>query len=394
MAASEIPLTRAAALARLDAFLPVAGTDYARLRNKDKGQGRHVHVSQLSAALRRRLVSEAEVVDAVIKRHGLSAAEKFVSEVFWRTYWKGWLEQRASLWDNYCHLLPSLQDRLDASSGMRSRYEAAIYARTGIDCFDAWVVELEETGYIHNWSRMQFASIWIFTLGLPWELGAAFMFDRLIDADPASNTLSWRWVAGLHTAGKSYLADPERIKAMTDGRYAPVGLSRTARIPADSLEVPQPSPPRGMREPDHSRATLLLLTAEDLSVERVEEMKVLPVKAIAVLEPRNAWDRTALADGLQRASEVWPQAAVCGELQPGDVVTTARSADCTQIATAFLPVGLIADDMAPVRADAAREGILFAEHLRDWDLRSWPHCRKGFFGLKEKIPSLIQSRRA
>lgn len=393
MAASGFPLTRDDALQRLDAFLPIAGADYARLRNKDRGQGRHVHVSRLSAALRRRLVSEAEVVEAVVAQHGLSGAEKFVSEVFWRTSWKGWLEQRPSVWADYCDAVRCMDERLDASAGMRARYQAATEARTGIDCFDAWVAELTETGYIHNWSRMQFASIWIFTLGLPWELGAAFMFDRLIDADPASNTLSWRWVAGLHTAGKSYLADPERIKAMTDGRYAPVGLARTARIPSESLQVPQPTPPRPVRQPDRSQATLLLLTTEDLSVERVAEMRELRVKAIAVLEAQNTWDRIALADGLQRASKTWPEAALCEELPPGDLMTTAKSAGCTQVATTFLPVGPIADDIAPLRADCVRAGIMFAEHLRDWDRLSWPHCRKGFFGLKEKIPTLVRGKR-
>ncbi len=147
---------------------------------------------------------------------------------------------------------------------------------------------------------MQFASIWIFTFGLPWELGAAFTFDRLIDADPASNTLSWRWVAGLHTAGKAYLADPERIKAMTDGRYAPVGLAQTARIPADSIRTSQRTPVREVRGPDASAATLLLITMEDLSVELIDEMRSLPVRAIAMLQGGNAWDEAALADALAR----------------------------------------------------------------------------------------------
>ncbi len=391
MADTAIPLTRDAALRRLDAFLPAAAGAYARLRNKENGQGGHVHVSQLSAALRRRLVSEQEVVDAVLERHGLAPAEKFVSEVFWRTYWKGWLEQRPSLWEDYGKALDRAQERLETSNDVRKRYAAAVEGRTGIDCFDAWAVELEQTGYLHNWARMQFASIWIFTLGLPWELGAALMFDRLIDADPASNTLSWRWVAGLHTAGKAYLADAERIRSMTDGRFAPKDLARTARIPSDSLDVLQPTPIRQMREPDPSAATLLLLTTEDLSVERIDHIRALSVKAIAVLEGRNDWDRTALADGLARASEVWPDAAITHDLSVGDLPDTATASGCTQIATTFLPVGPVASSIAPLQAEFAQRGIVFAEHLRDWDQSSWPYCRKGFFGLKEKIPALLQA---
>lgn len=390
MAETAIALTRDAALRRLDDFLPDAAGAYARLRNKENGPGHHVHVSRLSAALRRRLVSEEEVVRAVLERHGLSKAEKFVSEVFWRTYWKGWLEQRPSIWDGYVQAVERAAFQLEASAQLRQRYTAAMEARTGIDCFDAWALELTQTGYLHNWARMQFASIWIFTLGLPWELGAAFMFDQLIDADPASNTLSWRWVAGLHTAGKAYLADAERIRAMTEGRFAPRDLARTARIPADSLVVPQPAAVRQAHQVDPSAATLLLLTVEDLSVEQLAQMRSLPVQALAVLERRNAWDQTALSDGLARAAQVWPEAALVGNVSPADIGQTAKAHGCSQIATAFLPVGPVAASIAPQRAAFAEHGLQFAELLRDWDRRCWPHCRKGFFALKEKIPALVQ----
>ena len=101
--------------------------------------------------------------------------------------------------------------------------EAAEQGRTGIDCFDAWSTELRETGWLHNHVRMWFASIWMFTLRLPWELGADFFARELIDFDPASNTLSWRWVAGLHTRGKNYVARADNIARYTQGRYNPAG---------------------------------------------------------------------------------------------------------------------------------------------------------------------------
>jgi deoxyribodipyrimidine photo-lyase len=71
---------------------------------------------------------------------------------------------------------------------------------------------------------MWFASIWIFTLNLPWQLGAALFQKYLVDFDAASNTLSWRWVAGIQTAGKHYIARAENINKFTEGRYNPVGL--------------------------------------------------------------------------------------------------------------------------------------------------------------------------
>ena len=89
--------TREHGIARLEAFLPRAGRRYAAVRNYDRGPGRRDNVSNLSPYIRRRLVSEAEVVAAVLTRHDRNAAEQFIQEVFWRTYCKGWLEMRPSV---------------------------------------------------------------------------------------------------------------------------------------------------------------------------------------------------------------------------------------------------------------------------------------------------------
>lgn len=318
------PLTRNSALARLQAFLPLAGSRYARMRNLDQGPNGHVHVSRLSAALRRRLISEEEVVDAVVARHGPVAAEKFICEVFWRTYWKGWLEQRPSVWSSYLRAVDRAQMRLAADAGLACLYAEACGGRSGIDCFNAWVTELKATGYLHSWARMQFASIWIFTLGLPWELGAAFMLEHLIDGDLASNTLSWRWVAGLHTTGKVYLADAERIREMTGGRFAPHGLAANVVIPDDSIEVPPASLPRLFRTPDHSSPTVLLLTVEDMSLETVSALDTLNVRALAVMPGEPSADRASLEDAFVRAKLRWPDALVLGSLSPAALMMQKR----------------------------------------------------------------------
>lgn len=384
------PLTRQAALERMQAFLPKAGSAYARLRNFDGGPAGHVHVSRLSAALRRRVISEEEVVAATLAQHGPVQADKFISEVFWRTYWKGWLEQRPGVWAGYLVAVERARQRLQTDASLAGRYEQARDARTGIDCFDAWVAELDATGYLHNWARMQFASIWIFTLGLPWELGAAFMLDRLVDADPASNTLSWRWVAGLHTAGKVYLSDAERIRTMTNGRFAPRGLARSAVAPVDSITLPSPSPPRLATLPDLTLPSLLLLTIEDLSLETVQDLQNLAVRAIAVLPGETSADTIALDDALSRAKQRWPDSLMLGELA-ADALATAQAAGCRQVATGFIPVGPTADRLPGLRQETERAGLVFAEYLRAWDQRAWPHCRKGFFALKEKIPMLLKN---
>jgi len=177
--------TRTAALEKLARFVPYAGAEYAKRRNYDLGAGRHSHVSTLSPYLRHRLITEEEVLQAVLARHSLHAAEKFVQEVFWRTYWKGWLEMRPSVWTEYEIARSDAWNAVQTQSGLRSLWEDACSGQTGIDAFDTWARELVETGYLHNHARMWFASVWVFTLRLPWALGADFFLRHLLDGDVA-----------------------------------------------------------------------------------------------------------------------------------------------------------------------------------------------------------------
>ena len=135
-ATDSFPPNRTEALSRLQRFLPHAGRDYAAQRNYDRGAGQHTGVSTLSPYLRHRLLTEEEVLRAVLGRHSRSAAEKFVQEVFWRTYWKGWLEMRPAVWGGYRAGLDQAWDRVQTQSGLRAEWEAACLGRTGIDCDD------------------------------------------------------------------------------------------------------------------------------------------------------------------------------------------------------------------------------------------------------------------
>lgn len=377
----DFPLSRSAAEARLAAFLPLAGESYAAHRNDDKGAGRHQAVSRLSAALRRRLISEEEVARAVVARHGSDAAAKFLAEVFWRTYWKGWLEQHPAAWRNWQRALGRW-----SPDTLPEGYAAAMSGCTGIDAFDSWARELRETGYLHNWARMQFASIWIFTLGLPWELGAAFTYDHFVDADAASNTLSWRWVAGLHTNGKPYLADADRIHYRTGGRFRPQGLARDAAVPRETSEIRREAL-RPVRAPSPGIATMLLLTPEDLSLETEPALADIDVRHVVACRAhcRGPGDIAAVADGLQRASSHWKvPAAWVDDL--GGAFAVAAGQGCRQVLTGYATIGPIADTLA---AAAIPQGIHLVEHRRAWDEQAWPHCAKGYFALSKQIPALL-----
>ena len=201
---------------RLNDFIENNIHEYANKRNFDFGPENRSNISYLSPFISHRLLFEYDIAKKVLSKFPYLKVEKFIQEIFWRTYWKGWLELRPDVWSDYKLSL----DDLDKDD----RYHEAIEGRTNIDCFNDWVHELKSKNYLHNHARMWFASIWIFTLDLPWQLGAQFFLEHLYDGDAASNTLSWKWVAGLQTKGKHYIARPDNIQKFTNGRYNNIKL--------------------------------------------------------------------------------------------------------------------------------------------------------------------------
>ena len=399
--ASTLVPTRAAGLERLAGFAPRAGREYAAFRNEDRGPGRNDHVSMLSPWLRHRLLREDEVLDSVLGLHAAEDCAKFVEEVFWRAYFKGHLESHPALWQDYRTVLQRDVDRLAADSALASRHAAALAGRTGIDCFDAWVGELLETGYLHNHARMWFASIWIFTLGLPWRLGADFTYRHFVDGDPASNTLSWRWVAGLHTRGKHYLARADNIARWSAGRFAPRGLAEQAP-PVDEPELrDRVAIPRAQEAPA-SGPLVLLVTEEDLHPESLgldprRVVAVLGASAVAGRSPQpvapavHAFTDGGLDDALQRASTCFGvPTAHLGECTPQAV---AEAANATLV-TAWLPVGPLRERWDGIGAALAARGLGSAMLRRHWDSRAWPHAERGFFQLRSRIPALLGHHRS
>ena len=257
--------TRATGETILQAFVPRMGSRYANGRNTDHGPGAQKAVSGLSPFIRRRLVLESDAVAAALAAHGPEHAEKFVQEVIWRGYFKGWLERRPQAWASYVTGLEADLAALDRDRRRRHDVDRAMSGQTGLECFDAWATELVDTGYLHNHARMWVASIWIFTLGLPWRLGADFFYRHLLDGDAASNTLGWRWVAGLHTRGKPYPADAQNIATFTAGRFTPrpADLADLAEV-TEGLKATEPDglpsvlPLRAFLAPKPGQPTALL----------------------------------------------------------------------------------------------------------------------------------------
>jgi len=204
---------RAAALERLAAIDPV---DYARTRNHVGGA-----VTRLSPWLRHGVLSLAEVRDAALAHVKRPAdAAKLISELGWRDYWQ---QVYASLGDRIRKPIepPAHKSRLKQVDQMPADVLAA---QTGMHCIDAFVRQLHQTGWLHNHQRMWLASWLVHARGVRWQAGADWFLTHLLDGDPASNHLSWQWVAGTFSA-KPYIFNRENLESFTGGSHCqPCGL--------------------------------------------------------------------------------------------------------------------------------------------------------------------------
>tara|TARA_B100001029_G_C15051745_1_gene451255 strand:+ start:320 stop:1459 length:1140 start_codon:yes stop_codon:yes gene_type:complete len=220
--------SREGVLKQLNNFIEKDILNYNSKRNFDFGVDNRSNVSCLSPYLTHRILTEFETTKKVLAKHPFQKVDKYIQEIFWRVYWKGWLELRPKVWSDFIEDLKSIKDN--------EKYNNAINGETDIECFNDWVKELKEFNYLHNHTRMLFASIWIFTLGLPWQKGAEFFMKHLFDGDSASNTLSWRWVAGIQTKGKHYLAQSWNITKFTNNKYKNIKVNENALPIVDKRE--------------------------------------------------------------------------------------------------------------------------------------------------------------
>jgi deoxyribodipyrimidine photo-lyase len=416
--------TQAAGRSALELFVNGghAGAKYERNRNTDFGPeptaSNAYSVSHLSPYIRHRMLLETQVLTATLARETSAAVEKFIQEVCWRTYWKGWLEHRPEVWHRYTE---QRDNAVALNPGVAKAISQATRGATGIECFDAWVEELVTTGYLHNHTRMWFASIWIFTLNLPWASGADFFMRHLCDADAASNTLSWRWVAGLHTVGKHYLARADNIARYTNQRFNPRGQLNESAEPKTELVQPrsgdrsvvpnqvnfQPKPlststvqAKGINE-----RSWLLLHDEDLSPDDwLVQDKLAGIIVLNSASTRSTseigytamkFSGDALVDASKRLQQRW-------QLNASQIIECASAAHLAKqlhghqafanapIVHAWIPVGPTRDALVEPVKQLRLQGIELQAVLREWDQLAWPHATKGFFQFRTRIPELLR----
>lgn len=389
----DFPASRAAALDRLNEFAPLMGKHYTLQRNYDLADG-HVGVSRLSPYIRHRVISEREVIAKCLQHHSYSSAEKFIQEVFWRTYWKGWLAMRPQVWLDYMSGVKAALDQIQTQAGLRQDFHAACSGDTGIACFDHWARELATTGYLHNHARMWFASIWIFSLRLPWELGADFFMRHLLDGDAASNTLSWRWVAGRQTLGKTYLARADNIAKFTKNRFNPLGQLAQDAPPILGTPHPDRAPTPAGDRPKHLLKSALLLHDDDLNTPYWAE-KIEPIAIGVCVRPEHR-SPLSVSQNVTKFTAALAQDCTKSfdattDLTPKGIMGWLAKSGADQLVMPFAPTGPNSEMVQAIRLACQNEDIPFAAVQRPYDALCWPHATAGFFKFKARIPMLISA---
>ncbi len=372
--------SRAKALNQLNNFINNNLAEYSKLRNFDFGPEKRSNISCLSPYITHGIINEQEVIHKALNKFSFSKNEKFIQEVLWRTYWKGWLELRPNVWTDYIIGLNQIKNEFQNNQD----YLNATEGKTNVDCFNEWVKELKENNYLHNHTRMWFASIWIFTLELPWQLGAEFFMQHLYDGDAASNTLGWRWVAGVQTQGKHYLASEWNIKKFTNNRFQNINLNENAppKISEKSYQIIK----RDFSNPQNVQEKNLLIFENNLSFE-ITDFKEKNFKKIYLVHNTNENRSIKLSEKLVKFKS---QLIEDQEQRLKDQSIDCEVINISEIKNIENCCGLypaVGENLDFLNSNNLKIDFLY----RKLDQLAWQYCNKGFFNFKNYIPKIISS---
>ena len=372
--------SRAKALNQLNNFIDNGLADYSKLRNFDFGPEKRSNISCLSPYITHGIINEKEVIQKALSKFSFSKNEKFIQEVLWRTYWKGWLELRPNVWADYLIELNQIKNELQNNKN----YLSAIEGKTDIECFNEWVNELKENNYLHNHTRMWFASIWIFTLELPWQLGAEFFMKHLYDGDAASNTLGWRWVAGVQTQGKHYLASEWNIKKFTNNRFQNIKLNENAppKISEKSYQIIK----QDFTNPQNIEEKNLLIFDNNLSFE-ITDFKEKNFKKIYLVSNKNENRSIKLSEKLVKfKSQLIEDQGQRLKNQSIDFQLIDIS-EVTNIENRYGLYPTVGENLDYLNSNDINVSFLY----RNLDQLAWQYCNKGFFNFKNYIPKIVST---
>ena len=371
--------SRASAIEKLNKFIDQNLFEYSRLRNFDYGPKNRSNISCLSPYITHGVISELEVIKKSLNKFSFSKNEKFIQEVLWRTYWKGWLELRPAVWTDYLNELRIIREKFKDNAD----YKNAIEGNTNIGCFNEWVNELKENNYLHNHARMWFASIWVFTLELPWQLGAEFFMKHLYDGDAASNTLGWRWVAGIQTQGKNYLASEWNIKKFTNNRFSNIKLNENA--PPKISDKTYAASKLEFKNPQNLEEKNLLIFENNLSFE-ISDFKDQKFKKIFLVSNKNENRTIKISEKLEKFKSqlIKDQKKRLEEKSIfTEIIDLSEIQNIKETSYGIYPT--VGENLDYINTNNLKIEFLY----RKLDQFSWQFCNKGFFNFKNYIPKII-----
>ena len=368
--------TREEALQDLENYINKEIVNYSTQRNFDYGPGKRKNVSCLSPYISHRLITEYEVVKKVLSKFPYQKVEKYIQEIFWRVYWKGWLELRPQVWTDFTEDLKGIEED--------KNYQIAVSGKTEIQCFNDWVNELKENNYLHNHTRMWFASIWIFTLNLPWQKGAEFFMKYLYDGDAASNTLSWRWVAGLQTKGKHYVAQSWNISKFTNNKYKDIGLNEDATPLVDKREYKLSS--LEINKEDLESKTLIFFESE-LNIETLNLKDYQNIYCVFLSNKKRKikfdekvinFKKKIIEDQANRFSNI----KIIDEINFDKLTNEIKDLDVIYPS--------IGENLSFLKSIKKKKNLNYNFIVREGDEFCWQFSNKGYFNFKSNIPKIIQ----
>jgi len=364
----------------LNEFIENNLINYSKLRNFDYGPNKRSNVSCLSPYVTHGVIGEVELIKKSLNKYSFVKNEKFIQEIMWRIFWKGWMELRPDVWTDYLSELKKIREKYKNDQS----YQKAVNGITEIECFNEWVSELKENNYLHNHARMWFASIWIFTLNLPWQLGAEFFMKHLFDGDAASNTLGWRWVAGIQTQGKNYLASEWNIKKFTDNRFKNIKLKESA-YPKKTEKI-YPILKRNFINSEIEDGKNLLVFENSLSLE-LSELTINKFNKIQLITNKNQNREIKLSEKTMnfklqlfedQKKRLKDKSIECELLDISEI---------EDIADSYLLYPTVGETLDCLKSKKFSEVTFLYRKL---DQFSWQYCNKGFFNFKNYIPKIIQ----